>query len=117
MKTKKRPRIHLSEVDDTTIETVLNEIKNSQSVMAFIRTKAGELKFLHTGLGKNDYTTLLLFLGRHLGLLNLVKLCVKHAELYNESEGKQGFNFTGKALEYLEWKKNNFNQIKTNDIL
>lgn len=116
MKTIKRQRIAISEVIDDAIDNVLTEMKSSQSVMAFFRTKTGECKFLHTGLGEKDYATALLMLCRHLGLFNFVKLAVKHAELYNSGENNDGFKFTGKALEYLEWKRNNFNQIRTTNI-
>ena len=117
MRTIKKPRISISEVIGDNIETVLDDIRYSKSVMAFLRTKNGDTKFLHTGLGEKDYATMLLMLCRHLGFFTFVKLAVRHAELYNKQEGLDGFKFTGKALEYLEWKRNNFNQIRTTNIL
>ena len=113
----KKPRISLVDINDDKIENVLNDIKESQSVLAFFRSKKGECKFLHTGLGKKDYATIIVMITRHLGLLNFLKLACKHADLYINCTDNQGINFNNKALEYLEWKKNNFNQIKTNIIL
>ena len=113
----KKPRISLFDINDDKIENVLNDIKESQSVLAFFRTKKGECKFLHTGLGVKDYATMIVMITRHLGLLNLLKLACKHADLYNNNTDNQGFNYNNKVHEYLEWKKNNFNQIKTNLIL
>lgn len=113
----KKPRILLIDINDDKIENVLNDIKESQSVMAFYRSKKGDCKILHTGLSIKDYATALVMMTRNLGLLNFLKLACKHADLYNNNTDNQGFNFTNKVLEYLEWKKNNFNQKNTKIIL
>lgn len=107
----------MSDVDDVKMETVLEEIRNSKSVMTFYRTHKDECKFLHSGLGETDYGTALILLSRHIQVFDFWKLAIVNTEIYREANGMEGFNFTPKALEYMEWKKNNYNQTRQNDIL
>jgi hypothetical protein len=95
----------------------LHEIRDSVSVITFYRTKTHECKVLHSGLGKEDLATALVLFGRHISLFDFFKLAIINTEKYREGDGKEGLTFTPKILEYIEWKKNNFNQIRQNDIL
>lgn len=107
----------ITEVDDVTMETVLQQIKNAASVMTFYRTKNHECKFLYTGLGEEDFTTALILLSRHVAVFDFFKLAIINTELYRKGDGQEGLEFTPKALEYIEWKRNNFNQPRKNDII
>ena len=112
-----RPRMSIIEADDVKMETVLQDIKNSVSFMGFNRTKNNLCQFYHSGLGEEDFTTALILLSRHIGLFDFFKLAIINTEMYRKEDGKAGVDFTPKALEYIEWKRNNFNQARINDII
>lgn len=117
MNTTKQPRISILEVDTEKMEPVLEDIRNSKSVLTFYMTIKNECKFFHTGLGEIDLATVLILLGRHIALFDFFKLAIINTEKFREGDGMEGFNFTPKVLEYIEWKRNNFNQIRKNDLI
>lgn len=102
---------------DVNRETLLEELKESPTFLAVYTDKKGVSKICHSGLAEDLFGTLLVLLARHIGLFDFFKLLIVNTEKYRIDEGLEGFNFTPKALEYIEWKKNNFNQPKIDDII
>lgn len=117
MKIPNRVKMFIQRITNTeSLNTVLNEIKNAESVMTVYRTKKQEYKIYHTGLAEDNFTTLLILLSRHIGIFDFLKLAIIITELYRKDDGLEGFEFTPKALEIIEWKKNNYNQQKIDSL-
>ncbi|WP_462252718.1 hypothetical protein [Ferruginibacter sp.] len=112
-----RVRMSIIEMDDIHKETLLQELKNAPTFFTVYTDKQKVSKIHHSGLTEDLFGTLLVMLSRHIGFFDFMKLLILNTELYRKDGGVEGFNFTPKALEYIEWKKRNFNQSKTNDLL
>ena len=102
---------------DTDGESFFAELKNNPTFLAVYTDKKNVSKVCHSGFNTDLFGTLLVLLSSHSGLFEFFKLLVENIERYKIGDGMEGFNFTPVAVEYIEWKKNNLNQSKINEII
>ena len=117
MKLINRPRVYFNEAGEQEMESVLNEIRNAEAVITFYRTPKQVYKVLHTGLTENDYSLVSILFPRNIQLFEFFKLAIAHTEKYMKGDGKEGFDFTPLALEYIERKSQFLKTFKDQSLI
>ena len=87
--------------DRQSMESVLNQIRESKIVMTFFQAADNTFKFLFSGFGEDEFAMLLVILDSHPQLYEFFKSSVVNTETYRIDE-LQGFNYTKSLVEHFK---------------
>ena len=104
MKTKQPftvPTVTDYESDRQSMESILNQIRESKIVMTFFQAADKTFKFLFSGFDEDEFAMLLIILDSHPQLYEFFKSAVVNTELYRINE-LQGFDYTDSLTQYIK---------------
>ncbi len=98
----KKPQMSITNVEGLTqMESVIDAIRRAKNIILFMRDEFGEIRFLHTDLGEEEYLIANILMHRNIEVFNFFKANILDIERFREQPHLSN-EYGGKILEYIK---------------